>query len=557
MGIGTGPGLTGAPAATRPSRAQSFLDDRRPPTPCLVIDLEVVEQRYLELREALGEATVHYAVKACPEPEVLALLARLGSSFDAASRAEIDQCLAAGIPAARVSFGNTIKKQADIAYAFECGVRLFTFDSEGDVRKIAEAAPEATVVCRIGVDGDGAQWPLSNKFGCHSEMAIDLLVLAAELGLDAAGVSFHVGSQQCDPARWGSALAGAAAVFAAVRERGPVLRLVNLGGGFPAQYSDAIPALDAYADAIRAGLREAFGDDPPQLLCEPGRSIAGDAGVLRTEVVLVSRKSYADDHRWVYLDVGRFGGLAESEGEAIRYRLETERDGPTGPVILAGPTCDSVDVLYERNRYELPLDLEPGDRIDIVATGAYTATYASVGFNGFPPLTTYCIEDRGTRPDPDQRQRPAPRMRVGLALPAALDPAPLRHGLPEADGDGLRGPSLRDPRHPRGRCALRARDRHAGEPRGAPGTASGPGRPAHRPRVEHRLRRDRPVVPRPRRPLPQHVGRAVGPLRRGRDAHASGPHALRPPHGAARAHRPLGRGRARRRSSSTAPTPGS
>jgi ornithine decarboxylase len=126
-------------------------------------------------------------------------------------------------------------------------------------------------------------------------------------------------------------------------------------------------------------------------MIEPGRYVAAPAGVLHAQVVLVSHKSYGDEARWVYLDVGRFGGLAETEDEAIQYRLVTDRDGgPAGPVILAGPTCDSVDILYQRTPYDLPVDLRAGDVVRILGAGAYTATYASVGFNGIPPLRTVC-----------------------------------------------------------------------------------------------------------------------------------------------------------------------
>jgi ornithine decarboxylase len=372
-----------------PERIERFLADVDPPTPCLVIDLEVVEERYRALVAALPGVEVYYAVKANPSPGVLARLAVAGSGFDVASPAEVGLCLAAGVDPARISYGNTIKKRKDIALAFAAGVRLFVVDSEEELGKVAAAAPGATVLVRLLVSGEGADWPLSHKFGCEPDMAVDLLVQAATLGLRPAGVSFHVGSQQREPDRWDPALERAAAVLRQARAAGVPVEVVNLGGGFPARYSADVPDIGAYGTAIRAAMARHLADLPVRVVCEPGRYVAGDAGVLRAEVVLVSRKGYRDDHRWVYLDVGRFGGLAETENEAIRYPLVTSCSGPVGPVILAGPTCDSVDVLYERTRYQLPLTLTEGDTVDILAAGAYTAAYASAGFNGFGPIEVH------------------------------------------------------------------------------------------------------------------------------------------------------------------------
>lgn len=371
-----------------------FLAEVDPPTPCLIVALDVVAERYRGLAEALPTTKVFYAVKANSEVPVVSLLAELGASFDVASPAEIDLCLRAGSDPATLSYGNTIKKRADIAYAHDEGVRLFAFDSLAELEKIADAAPGAEVFCRLLTDGSGADWPLSRKFGCEPAMASELLVLAAQAGLDPVGVSFHVGSQQRDPSKWDNAVRQVASVFAATARAGVELRMVNLGGGFPAHYLQDIPDIGTYGDAITEAVARHFGNNPPELIVEPGRYIAGDAGVLHTEVVLVSRKSYDDDERWVYLDAGVFGGLAETLGEAIKYRIVTSRDdeqGPVGPVVMAGPTCDSLDVLYERYRYELPLDLAGGDRLTFLSAGAYTKAYCTDGFNGFLPLPAYCL----------------------------------------------------------------------------------------------------------------------------------------------------------------------
>ena len=373
-------------------RIRRFLEQQRPPTPCLVVDLEIIRQNYRNLREHLPLAQVFYAVKANPAPDVVRMLAAEGSSFDTASLSEIDLCLSNGAQADNISFGNTIKKESDIAEAFGRGVRLYAIDSQEELRKISRAAPGSRVYCRILVENTGAQWPLSRKFGCAVDMAADLLTEARALGLDPYGVSFHVGSQQTALDQWDVALAKVAMLFSTLQERGIELKAVNLGGGFPAHYLDEVEGLPAYANAVMHAVTNHFGNRIPALMVEPGRSLVGDSGILQSEVVLVSRKSYDDDRRWVFLDVGKFNGLAETMDEAIRYRITTSRDGEEiAPVILAGPTCDSVDILYDKAGYCLPVGLQAGDKVEIHSTGAYTASYASVNFNGFEPLKQYCI----------------------------------------------------------------------------------------------------------------------------------------------------------------------
>lgn len=369
-----------------------FLDEVRPVTPCVVVDLDVVRENYWSLRHWLPLAQVYYAVKANPAPEIVRMLADLGSSFDVASRGEIDLCLANGVRPERISFGNTIKKQSDIAYAYDRGVRLYAFDSQAELEKLAVSAPGSKVFCRILMTCDGAEWPLSRKFGCEAEMARDLLLAARELGLDPYGVSFHVGSQQTDLNQWDIAVGKAAALFRQLETDGIDLRMINMGGGFPARYRSDVPAVERYADAVMTAMTSHFGNALPAMIIEPGRSLVGDAGVLETEVVLISQKGYDDPTRWVYLDIGKFGGLAETMDEAIKYRIQTPHDGSdTAPVILAGPTCDSADILYEKAGYEMPVSLRVGDKLRILSTGAYTTSYSAVNFNGFAPLKAYFI----------------------------------------------------------------------------------------------------------------------------------------------------------------------
>jgi ornithine decarboxylase len=381
---------TAAPGVTE--KIDRFLATARPDLPCVVVDLNVVCARYAALLAAFPDATIYYAVKANPAADVIAALAAVGARFDLASEGEIDRCRTLGIASDRFSFGNTVKREGDIARVYRVGVDLFAFDSIGELEKIARSAPGARVFCRMLVASKSAEWPLTRKFGCDPDMAADLLVRARALGLRPQGVSFHVGSQQTDPRQWQQAIAGAAGIFQACAGHGLPLDFLNLGGGLPAQYRRPIPPLSAYAEAIETALRENFAGARPQIFIEPGRYLVGDAGVLRSQVLLVAKKSRRAERRWIYLDAGRYNGLPETQGERIRYRLRTPRDGAAcGPVILAGPTCDSTDIIYEHAGYQLPLDLAIGDTVDFLSAGAYTASYASVEFNGFTPIKTYCI----------------------------------------------------------------------------------------------------------------------------------------------------------------------
>ncbi|MFD4182288.1 type III PLP-dependent enzyme [Rhodococcus sp. NPDC058514] len=375
------------------SRIRQFLTTHAPPTPCLVVDIDAIVDRLREFQGEFPNARLCYAVKANPEPAVALALTAHGAGFDVASPAEIDVCIAQGADPTSLSYGNTIKKPADIAHAYARGVREFITDAEGDVDNLAEFAPGAQVCVRLLVDGPPSVTPFGRKFGCEPDVAVGLLRRAAGLGLDAAGLSFHVGSQQLDLSAWDGCIATAAKLFTELAAEGITLRRLNIGGGFGAAYSGSAPSLADYAEAVRRSLRAHFPGQQPELVMEPGRALVADAGLIRAEVILVARKSGTDAHRWVYLDVGRYNGLAETENEYIAYRFETvaEHGGTDGPVILAGPTCDGDDVLYQHTPYRLPLDLRAGEQLDILGAGAYTASYSSVAFNGIPPLRTYCL----------------------------------------------------------------------------------------------------------------------------------------------------------------------
>ncbi|MEO6703553.1 MAG: type III PLP-dependent enzyme [Jatrophihabitantaceae bacterium] len=368
-------------------------------TPRLLLDLDVVAAQYRHLQLLVPGGEIYYAVKANAEPAVLSLLTSLGCGFDVASPGEIAACLRAGASPDRLSYGHPVKKSADISHAFGIGIRLFAFDSAAELDKLALAAPGCEVMCRVTVGSAGAQWPISRKFGCAPHEAVSLLRYAQSLGLRPAGITFHVGSQQREPARWHDAIGVMAGIISALAAEGIGIDILNVGGGLPARYDPELPNLASYAQAMLTGLQR-HELAPSRLIVEPGRYLVADAGLIRSEVVLAVTRAEPSGHRWIYVDVGRFSGLAETEGEAIRFPLVAMRGdrpapGPLAEAVVAGPTCDSADTLYELNR-PLLAQVSEGDYLDFLATGAYTSTYSSVGFNGFEPLPTSCFA--GSRP---------------------------------------------------------------------------------------------------------------------------------------------------------------
>lgn len=366
--------------------AAEYIAQNRFDRPTLVIDSARVAQQYDALADGLKGARIHYAVKANPAPEILRLLVNKGSRFDAASRAEIEQCLAQGARGCDISFGNTVKRPSDIAFARSVGVELFSVDADAELVKIAQNAPGASVYLRVIVENSSADWPLTRKFGCAPAAVPGLLRHAKALGLNPVGLSFHVGSQTRKAEYWYPVLDQVAALWHQAIADGHDFTVLNIGGGFPAFYGEHIDAPRAYGAQVMQAVRDRFGV-VEYIMAEPGRGLVAEAGHIASEVLLVSRKSPEDLHRWVYLDIGRFSGLAETEGEAIRYQFVTDHDGAeTGPCILAGPSCDSADILYEKRPVQLPVALRDGDKVMIRNCGAYTSSYSSVGFNGFPPL---------------------------------------------------------------------------------------------------------------------------------------------------------------------------
>ncbi|HRA44987.1 MAG TPA: type III PLP-dependent enzyme [Phycicoccus sp.] len=358
------------------------------PSPRLELDVSIAVERFRRLSAVLPGARIRYAVKANPHPALLRALAAEGCGFDVASPAEAGAAMSARVPTDHLIHSNPVARRDHLRLCGALGVKRFVVDSLAELEKLADAVPGAEVLIRIGTSGKGSDWPLSRKFGVPAPDAVPLLVAAVGLDLVPAGVAFHVGSQQRDPNAWTVPIAAAGEVFAALARYGFPLTVLDLGGGFPADHVGGVPALGAYGRVIDEALTATFGGRRPEILLEPGRGIVGDAGTLISRVIGIVHRG---GRRWVHLDAGVFTGLVETLDEAIRYRLETDRPGPLGPCVLAGPTCDSADVLYEKVPAQLPIDLAEGDEVRFLSAGAYTSCYSTVGFNGFEPLPTVLV----------------------------------------------------------------------------------------------------------------------------------------------------------------------
>ncbi|APT74271.1 ornithine decarboxylase [Thermosipho melanesiensis] len=350
-------------------------------TPVLVMDLNIVKANYEKLIDNVRNSRVYYAVKANSHIEILKLLRDLGSYFDVASRPEIEKLLSIGVEPERMSFGNTIKKTKDISFAYNNGIRMFAVDSEMEIEKIADNAPGSDIYVRISTNGmeDDADWPLTRKFGTSVDHAIKLVKYAVDLELNPIGVSFHVGSQNYNPDNWRVAIREVSVVFEEARKMGIDMYMVNTGGGMPVKYSRNIPSVEEISEVINKAIVDYIGENTLVVL-EPGRSMVGSAGAMVTSVILRSKKG---EENWVYTDAGIFHGLTETI-QNIRYEVEVigRELEEKGKFVLAGPTCDSVDVMYYD--IELAKNVTIDDLIVLYNTGAYTTEY-STNFNGIEP----------------------------------------------------------------------------------------------------------------------------------------------------------------------------
>lgn len=343
--------------------------------PFLLVDTNIVRNKARRFKTAMPKVQPHYAVKANPDPRVLRTMIEEGVGFEIASISELDLLLSLGVPAADIYYSNPMKSRAYLEYAASRGVEWYVLDSVEELRKIVSVKPDAKMYLRIDTPNIGSDWPLAGKFGTHTAEIEGIVNEAAKLKADLAGVTFHVGSQCRNPQNWRVGIERAKKVFADMRRVGLTPRLLNIGGGYPVRHVKPIPSIEIIAEVVNAAIADLPRDI--RIMAEPGRYLVSDAAYFVCRVVGTATRN---GKRWMYWDAGVFGGVIEVT-EGLRYEILSDRTGQNIPWSIAGPTCDSVDILMRDEM--LPEDIEEGDFIYIPNAGAYTTAYAS-NFNGFP-----------------------------------------------------------------------------------------------------------------------------------------------------------------------------
>ena len=352
-------------------------------TPTLIMDLEGIKRRYLEIRYHFPQFKVYYAVKANDHPEVIKVLAELGSGFEIASSGELSKILDLGIKPEKVISSNPIKPTDFIDYAYRNGVNRFVVDSFTEVDKIAKLAPRSRVYVRLVVPNEGSDWPLSKKFGVDVDTALDILLYAQDKGLVPYGITFHVGSQCNNFRNWLIGIKRASDFWQRAKAKGLRLQMLNIGGGLPVKYTYESLRIEDVAYYVRGLLQKFMPTLPHELQIEPGRGVVGDQGLLICRVI---GKAKRGEENWLYIDTGVFNGLAEALG-GIRYPFYVEREGELKEWTIGGVSCDSMDVVARRVVLPEP---EVGDYVYILSAGAYTTVYAAE-FNGFPKPEVVCL----------------------------------------------------------------------------------------------------------------------------------------------------------------------
>jgi len=356
-------------------------------TPFLVLSKKKIEENYTRLSLALeNKVSLFYAVKANPISEVIEIIKNIGGGFEVSSADELRLVMNFNVPLNKIFYSTPVKKRSEISYFYKEGINLFVFDNDIEIEKIAQCAPKSQVMLRIQTKNKNSLIDLSLKFGAEPKEALYLLEKARNMGLYPRGICFHVGSQCLSPESYKEAIKLCHSIFEAAAERGIHLDLLNIGGGFPIGYRKKVPDITTFCKTINEALKYYFyGRFDVDVVAEPGRFICADAFTLVTRVI---GKSIRNNKIWYYIDDGLYGSFSGRIYDKGDYLILTEKDGCKAPSVLAGPTCDSFDVIYED--YELP-DLKIDDLILVPGMGAYTIVSAS-NFNGFKRAKVVVID---------------------------------------------------------------------------------------------------------------------------------------------------------------------
>lgn len=344
-------------------------------TPFLVLSLDEIKKNYKVLKKYLPRIKVHYAIKANPHPEILRVMADMGSCFDVASDGEIRTLYDLGVEGGRMIYANPVKTGAGLAACSSCHVSKMTFDSASEIDKIKAQCPEATLLLRLRIDNSSAHVDLNKKFGAARENALALMLQAKKSGLDMAGIAFHVGSQTVSSDPYLHALDIARELFEEGAAAGLQLRILDIGGGFPIPEPKVKFNLPEMLQQINARLDEDFADT--EIWAEPGRYICGTAVNLVTSVIGVTERG---GQPWYFLDEGLYGTFSGVLFDQWDFKLISFREGEKKvAATFAGPSCDSLDIMF-RGRMTVPLEV--GDLLLVPSCGAYTSASATT-FNGF------------------------------------------------------------------------------------------------------------------------------------------------------------------------------
>jgi ornithine decarboxylase len=367
---------------TTQEKVLRFIEQSGELTPYLLVDQDVIREKAALMGKNIRNSRVFYAIKANADRQVLELLNAMGMGFEIASEGELEMVASLGVEPERIITSNTMKGPKFLESATQYGMRYFAFDSDDEVDKLARHAPGSSVYVRLSVPNEGSEWPLSKKFGVDMNDASELLVKARDRGLNPAGVTFHVGSQCNNIFNWDTATELARELWEEVDKRGIRLSMLNIGGGYPVRYTKEVADIETIEKRIDDLIQKKFPRDT-EVFIEPGRAVVGDAGVF---VATVTGRAKRGDENWLYIDVGVFSGLMESVG-GIKYAYVTGKGDKKKKWILAGPSCDSFDVIEHDVELSEP---EVGSRFLILSAGAYTTSYAST-FNGFSVPKTILI----------------------------------------------------------------------------------------------------------------------------------------------------------------------